>query len=305
MELYDEQTVLNKIIHNYVDKEMNTQAYILVGNDEKMLQDKAKKLAKVFVCPNKYDNNCSKCNICMRIDNNEFNEVKIINPINNVIKKEAVIDVKNTFQTNSIEGKNQIYIINCLELLNQSSSNSILKFLEEPDSNTIAIFTTTNIDKVINTIASRCQIIRLKNKKVNHDFAEIQKICGLEPEKIEIGTDLFVKTNHDYKSVLIDTKDKILKSYDSKQEMLNLLKLFLLLYKNSLEFKNTNDEKCVYGNELLKNYSYGESSDKIIKKISFILENMKKLDYNVNMLLFINNLVIGIGEITNDKCDRN
>ena len=305
MELYDEQTVLNKIIYNYLNKELNTQAYILVGNDEKILQCKAKKLAKVFACPNKYSNNCSKCNICMRIDNDEFSEVKIINPINNIIKKEAIIDVKNTFQTNSVEGKNQIYIINKLELLNQSSSNSILKFLEEPDSNTIAIFTTTNVDKVINTIASRCQIIRLKNKKVCHDVSEIQEVINLEPEKIEIGTELFIKINNDYKSALVNVKDNILKLYDNKQDVLNLLKLFLLFYKNLLEYKNTNNENCIYNNELLKKYSLEESSDKIIKKISFILENMKKLDYNVNMLLFINNLVIGIGEITNDKCNRN
>ena len=30
-----------------------------------------------------------------------------------------------------------------------------------------------------------------------------------------------------------------------------------------------------------------------------ILENIEKLDYNINMLLFIDNLLIGIGEINN------
>ena len=96
-----------------------------------------------------------------------------------------------------------------------------------------------------------------------------------------------------------------IKADKSGSPMLFLIKVNILSKISNIATKNTNDENCIYGNEFLKNYSYGESSDKIIKKISFILENMKKLDYNVNMLLFINNLVIGIGEITNDKCDRN
>lgn len=84
-----------------------------------------------MICPYKYKENCNNCNICSRIDNNIFSELKIINPVNGVIKKESIIELRNDFQTQSIEGKNEVYIINDAECLNQSSANAILKFLEE------------------------------------------------------------------------------------------------------------------------------------------------------------------------------
>ena len=45
---------------------------------------------------------------------------------------------------------------------------------------------------------------------------------------------------------------------------------------------------------------FGQNNDTISKKISFILENITKLEYNVNILLFMDNLLIGIGEILDD-----
>ena len=50
-----------------------------------------------------------------------------------------------------------------------SSSNSLLKFLEEPEEGIIAILITNNINQMLDTIISRCQILKLKNKKVDYE----------------------------------------------------------------------------------------------------------------------------------------
>lgn len=44
-------------------------------------------------------------------------------------------------------------------MLTTSAVNSLLKFLEEPDGNTTAILVTENIQRVLGTIQSRCQIL--------------------------------------------------------------------------------------------------------------------------------------------------
>ena len=157
------QPILNKILNNINNNGNNVQAYILSGNDKENLINYAILFSKVLICPHKYKKGCSECNICNRIDKENYAELKIINPVNKIIKKEAILELKNEFKTKSIEGKNEVYIINDAETLNGAASNTILKFLEEPDSNIVAIFTTTNLDSVIKTIVSRCQVIKINN----------------------------------------------------------------------------------------------------------------------------------------------
>lgn len=59
----------------------------------------------------------------------------------------------------STELSRKIYLINRVEMLTTSAANSLLKFLEEPDGNTTAILVTENIQRVLGTIQSRCQIL--------------------------------------------------------------------------------------------------------------------------------------------------
>ena len=62
----------------------------------------------------------------------------------------------------SVSSEKKVYIINGVENLNIAASNSILKFLEEPEENIIAILVCDNINNVLETIISRCQVINLK-----------------------------------------------------------------------------------------------------------------------------------------------
>ena len=54
-------------------------------------------------------------------------------------------------------------IIHLIEKATIGAMNSLLKFLEEPVDDVVAIITTQNISKVLATIISRCQLIRLKD----------------------------------------------------------------------------------------------------------------------------------------------
>ena len=85
---------------------------------------------KDMIC-NDADKNI-KDNICKQIDNDEYIELKIINPQGLQIKKEEMMNLQEEFKSKPIEGKKKVYIINNAEKFNSSSANTILKFLEEP-----------------------------------------------------------------------------------------------------------------------------------------------------------------------------
>ncbi len=293
------QPVLSKILNKIKNTDNNVQAYILSGDSKEKLRDYAIMFSKILICPNKYEENCEKCNICMRIDNNSFGELKIINPVNKVIKKETILELRNSFNTESIEGRNGVYIINDVETLNVAAANAILKFLEEPDGNFVAIFTTTNIDSVIKTISSRCQIIKINNCKTKYGLEFVSEISGLEEEKIYEVVD-FTKLIEKSKIKAISTvKNDFMSLFETKKSLSSALNVMLLYYKDMLNFKIK--DKCLYFEKNdIKSLATIQSEDVISRKISFILENIAKLEYNVNVLLFMDNLIIGIGEIEND-----
>lgn len=297
------QPILNKILNNINNKGNNVQAYILSGNDKENLINYAILFSKVLVCPHKYKKGCSECNICNRIDKENFGELKIINPVNKIIKKEAILELKNEFKTKSIEGKNEVYIINDAETLNGAASNTILKFLEEPDSNIVAIFTTTNLDSVIKTIVSRCQVIKINNfqKKSGIDF--IKNLTNFDEETIYKVIDFVKIIEKDTEDAIINAKNLFFNYFNTKELLINAFNVILLYYKDMLNYKIKN--KCIYyeANDI-KSLANIQNDNLISKKISFILENIAKLEYNVNILLFIDNFIIGIGEMKDGKSNR-
>lgn len=297
------QPILNKILNNINNKGNNVQAYILSGNDKENLINYAILFSKVLVCPHKYKKSCSECNICNRIDKENYTELKIINPVNKIIKKEAILELKNEFKTKSIEGKNEVYIINDAETLNGAASNTILKFLEEPDSNIVAIFTTTNLDSVIKTIVSRCQVIKINNfqKKSGIDF--IKNLTNFDEETIYKVIDFVKIIEKSSEDAIINAKKLFFNYFNTKELLINAFNVILLYYKDMLNYKIKN--KCIYyeANDI-KSLANIQNDNLISKKISFILENIAKLEYNVNILLFIDNFIIGIGEIKDGKSNR-
>ena len=78
------------------------------------------------------------------------------------IKKKHIENIQETFKKSSLEGKAKVYILKNVEKTTKEAMNALLKILEEPTEGIYAIFTTKNINRILPTIISRCQVIELK-----------------------------------------------------------------------------------------------------------------------------------------------
>jgi len=89
---------------------------------------------------------------------------------------DEALEIVKKLSLKSYEGGYKVMIIWMADKMNTATSNKILKILEEPPQKTIFLLITENLEEIISTITSRCQIIEFN-----------------KPEKQEV--ELFLKTN--------------------------------------------------------------------------------------------------------------
>lgn len=158
------QNIAYQTLQNAFSTKHMSHAYLLQGGPSVHLLDIAHFIAKSFICQTPIDNlACETCPNCIRIEDHAYPDFIVVDGDKSSIKKQDIEDIQEEFNKTSFEenGK-KIYILNAFENATVGASNSLLKFLEEPVDDVIAIITTRNISKILPTIISRCQVIRLK-----------------------------------------------------------------------------------------------------------------------------------------------
>jgi len=103
------------------------------------------------------------------------------------ITVDAVRDINQFLSLTAAISKHRVIVIDALDDLNRSSSNAILKTLEEPPANVFLFLINHNPAKVMDTIKSRCRLIKITHPNYA-DFKEIleKNIEGIEEEEIKI-----------------------------------------------------------------------------------------------------------------------
>ncbi len=127
------------------------------------MKETALLLAQSLICEHKDGQfACERCINCIRIEENNYADLIYIEGDKN-IKAEEVEQIRDQFETTALEkAGHKIFIINNCENLTNKSANSLLKFIEEPTGSLTGIFITTQIERVLPTIVSRCQTLNFK-----------------------------------------------------------------------------------------------------------------------------------------------
>ena len=116
-----------------------------------------------------------------------FDLEKTIKSGSDIIKIAQIRNIKTFLSQKSINSEKKIVLIIDAHLLNEAASNCLLKTLEEP-SNGIFILLTSKLNLLLDTIISRCQIVRfrsLSNKQIKLILKEY-----LDTSKLKINTRL-------------------------------------------------------------------------------------------------------------------
>lgn len=319
----NEQQISFKTIKNQFTKNNISHAYIIETDGYYKGFDFVLAFVKSLLCPknNMSRSNCGNCTQCSRIDNNNYTELEIIEPDGMWIKKEQLDNLQKKFSSKSIEGSKKVYIINYADRLNEASANSILKFLEEPEPGIIAVLVVENHFNLLDTIVSRCQIIKLiNNKRVTTDETEnicyylfnnqtdIANFLKLNKEETIINNAInFIKMYEQEKLGMILKENKycgvILKDKYLFDIYLNIMVLFYKDVLNYMLFEKTD----VFVNTLdaIKLVAANNTQNIVSEKIKVIFTIKDRIKNNCNLNLLLDKLIIMLEGDLNDRYSRN
>lgn len=132
------QPLVYTMLNNAIDSDKLSHAYLFDANGNDEVYDIIYSFVKMIFCRNISDKKKIN-NICKRIDDSNYIDLKIIEPDGLWLKKEQILDLQNEFSKKAIEGDKKVYIIKSADKMNTQTANSILKFLEEPVDDIVAI----------------------------------------------------------------------------------------------------------------------------------------------------------------------
>ncbi|MBQ3021580.1 MAG: DNA polymerase III subunit gamma/tau [Bacilli bacterium] len=163
---------LNKIAH----------AYIFTGPRGTGKTSTAKIFAKTLNClSNSNGISCDECEQCVNY-NESADIIEIDAASNNGVEEIRLL--RDSVKILPYNSKYKIYIIDEVHMLSNSAWNAFLKTLEEPPSHVIFILATTEVNKIPETVMSRCQ--RFDFYKINNEVMEKSLLSICKEENINI-----------------------------------------------------------------------------------------------------------------------
>ncbi len=184
------QEAISQTLKNAIKTDRVAHAYLFTGTRGIGKTTMARILAKALNClafdaPTTQP--CCKCDSCIAVNIGEDIDVlEIDGASNNGV--EEVRRLRENAIYRPARARYKIYIIDEVHMLSTSAFNALLKILEEPPSHIKFIFATTEPNKVIATVQSRCQRFDFSNISPGLIAKQLKNI--LEQEKIKYEEDL-------------------------------------------------------------------------------------------------------------------
>src|SRR5690554_3529567 len=172
------QEHITTTLKNQIQKGNIGHAYLFSGTKGTGKTSTAKIFSRAVNCLNPVEGNpCNECEICKGIlDESIMDIIEMDAASNNSV--DDIRELRDKVVYPPSRARYKIYIVDEVHMLSKGAFNALLKTLEEPPKHLIFILATTEMERLPQTILSRCQRFDFK-RILNKDIvANMEKICS-------------------------------------------------------------------------------------------------------------------------------
>ena len=311
--LKQQQPILYQILLQSFQNQKIPHAFLLVGKNVSL---PAHFIAKSLICEDDILA-CDQCNECRRIDEHNYGDFIYYNGQDETIKKPQIEYIQDQFSKSALEGKAKIYLMENIENSTSEAMNSLLKMLEEPTAGIYAIFTCQNLNRVLPTIQSRCQVIQLlpssqkmlreelKKADIAQDdvnilaelftsydeckeYIESESFEKLKEEVYHFIDDLYFHRDN----LIINVQTHLLKEFSDKKNIQFFLNMLVLALRDLFHVKHSMNLTYPSFKSLYDRIN--DQEENIIQKIDLILDTEYLLSTNANVMLLMDSMMYRI-----------
>ena len=128
---------------------------------------------------------CCKCDLCRQITDGSALDIIEIDAASNT-GVENIREIIERARFAPTQARWKVYVIDECHMLSTAASNALLKTIEEPPSRVVFILATTNPERVLNTIKSRCQKFDFRRISPSDIFQHLLEIAEKESIEYEV-----------------------------------------------------------------------------------------------------------------------
>ncbi len=182
------QEHITRALRNSLKTGRVRHAYLFSGPRGTGKTTSARLLAKALNCldPNPDVRPCNVCAACVAVNEGRYLDLIEIDAASHT-SVDDVRDLRDKIAFAPGEGQYKVYIIDEVHRFSASAFDALLKTLEEPPAHAIFILATTEIDKVPQTIKSRCLPFEFRRVSVHEVADRLGQIAADEGLHIERG----------------------------------------------------------------------------------------------------------------------
>jgi len=314
------QDAAKKLLQTALRSDSVSHAYIFSGPAGCGQMKTATMFAQALFCTERVDDACGQCLECRKVQHGNHPDLHLLAPEGASIKIDQIRELQRVFSYRSESANPKVYMIDHADSMTVQAANSLLKFLEEPPVPAVAILITENGQALLPTIQSRAQTIpffplnpgMMLQQLVDEGYPAALARCavhlssGLDGCREMIEQNWFAEIRNVVlqlgkealgrgSSALVTAGQKVFKAGLSDHLDL-LLSLFHLWFKDMLHVQYGRHESIVFIDQLefLSTHASSRSTAQWVSYMDLAAECRKKLRYNVNGQLCIEQFLIGL-----------
>ena len=322
MSITERQPFLTKHFAKLIRENKLVHAYLLSGAEGTGKIELAKWIAKEIFCLNSQNGvPCLKCSECNRIENNNHPDVVTIMPDGLSIKVEQIRYLKSEFNKSGVESDRKVFIIQDAQKMSIGAANSLLKFLEEPSGNITAFLLTSEPQKLLPTIISRCQEVEMQqltsgqleqelisegiSEKNSHILANLAQSV-VEAKKINDNENfdkILATVNNWYRKLLrkdllsfVMIQSKIIGLIQNKEDQNLVLQVIILTVRDTVLERFGLTEEIVFKENIdfIQQNTAQIANSKLVNGLNLLVESNRKLASNISMQNMLETLTLNL-----------